>query len=379
MQTETSRIEPYRDDEVASALQELFAMPAFIEGMKKFLPPSLVDLMITEKDYVRTVFGIQERMIYPVLKMIEQASIEKLSSSGIEQLSKDQSYLFISNHRDIVLDSAYLNLLLFENKIPTSQIAIGNNLVVHRMSELLFRLNKSFVVMRKGQPRELYQHAIKLSNYILDQIHGNQSSVWIAQREGRAKDGNDLTQVSLLKMLSLSAKGSLADHFKNLQIVPVSIAYEFDPTDVVKTQSHLAKLANPDYKKTFEEDVAHILLGLNGQKGHVHIHFGNPLSEELDQLADADSDKLALELLAKIIDQQIHQNYQLHPINYVAADLLNEQQEFQAHYSLSEFARFTNEFKTKIEQFPPEQKEDGRKYLLGMYANPLLNAVATNV
>ena len=294
MNRETNRLEPFKDEEVSAALQELFEMPAFLLGMKRFLPSDLVDLMINEKDYVRSVYGVQERLIYPVLKMIERSSIDHLKAYGIENLSPDEAYLFISNHRDIVLDSAYLNLILFENKIPTSQIAIGNNLIVHRMSELLFRLNKSFVVMRKGQPRELYQHAVRLSNYIQTAIQEEKASIWIAQREGRAKDGNDMTQPSLLKMIGLAGEKNFKTYFQKLNIVPVAISYEFDPTDVVKTQSFLAKKADPNYKKTFEEDVQHILLGLKGHKGRVTIHYGKPLKQQLDLLDSAENNKQQL-------------------------------------------------------------------------------------
>ena len=376
MQQKDIRLTPFNDDEVSAALKELFAMPPFIKGMKQFLPPDLSAQLIDTYPTINTVFGVQEKLIYPVLQFIAHQSIKQLTASGIDNIDPQKGYLFISNHRDIVLDSAYLNMMLFEEGIPTSQIAIGNNLIIHRMSELLFRLNKSFVVMRKGAPRELYHHSIKLSNYIHQTIKEHGSSIWIAQREGRAKDGNDCTQLGILKMLTL-AKGelSLRSFFKQLNIIPVSISYEFDPTDVVKTKSYIAKMDDPNYKKTFQEDVQHILLGLKGNKGSVHIHFGQAINEQLDNLEETDSDKQQLEKIAHIIDQSIHQSYQLNPINYIAHDLLTNSNSFAANYSPTSFQAIAKEFVNKQKQFAPTKQEDAQNYLLGIYANPLKNAL----
>jgi hypothetical protein len=170
-------------------------------------------------------------------------------------LRRDEKYLFISNHRDIVLDSAFLNLVLFEHGFETSRIAIGDNLMKKRISELLFRINKSFVVRRGGSPRELYQHSLRLSEYIRDAITHKEDSVWIAQREGRAKDGDDRTQVGVLKMLGLSGGRNLKEHFRRLRIVPVAISYEYDPCGLLKTQEHLRKQSDPSYRKSFSVDL----------------------------------------------------------------------------------------------------------------------------
>ena len=375
MQQKDIRLTPFHDDEVSAALEELFAMPPFIKGMKQFLPSDLSAELIQTYPNIRSVYEVQEKLIYPVLQLIARQSIKRLTASGLENIDPQQSYLFISNHRDIVLDSAYLNMMLFEQGIPTSQIAIGNNLIVHRMSELLFRLNKSFVVMRKGAPRELYHHSIKLSNYIHQTIKEEVSSIWIAQREGRAKDGNDCTQLGILKMLTL-AKGDLPlpSFFKQLNIIPVSISYEFDPTDVVKTKSYIAKMEDPNYKKTFQEDVQHILLGLKGNKGNVHIHFGQAINPQLNSLNEAANDKQQLEKIASLIDHSIHQSYQLNPINYVAHDLLMNTNTFSTHYTPSTFQHFTEEFVNKQQQFDPSKQLEAKNYLLSIYANPLKNA-----
>ena len=288
--------------------------------------------------------------------------------------SQEKEYLFISNHRDIVLDSAYLNLMLFENQIATSQIAIGDNLMKNRVSEILFRINKSFVVKREGTPRELYAHSIALSKYIQRMILEKVDSVWIAQRGGRAKDGNDRTQPGLLKMISLSGGKMLKEHFQSLKVVPVAISYEIDPTGLLKTQEYLNKKRDPDFKKSFREDLDNMLLGIRGEKGKVHFNFGKPLEEELEVLDSAKNGKQQLEFLTNIIDQSIHTNYQLNPVNYVAYDLLNNSADFSDKYSAEEKAKYKLFFQTQIDQLASDEQEEGTKYLLGMYANPVVNA-----
>ena len=199
MQQNHTKPEIYRDDQVRAAIQELFSYEDFLAGMKAFVPPQLNKLILDEKDAVKTAEDFQKRVIRPFLKAVEQSSISNFTFSGTEHLSPEKSYLFVSNHRDIVLDSAYLNIILLEQGMRTSQIAIGDNLVANRLTELLFKINKSFVVKRSGNPREIYNHAVTLSEYIKETVTKEKDSVWIAQREGRAKDGNDKTQISLLK------------------------------------------------------------------------------------------------------------------------------------------------------------------------------------
>ena len=287
----------YTDNEAKAAIQELFASQKLLHGMKAFLPPMLNDLILSAQDQVNSVGDFQQKIAYPLFKAIEKDSISKLNARGLENLDPSAQYLFISNHRDIILDSAFLNVVLFERGFRTSQIAIGDNLMRHRISELIFHINKSFVVKRTGTPMELYRYSVQLSEYIWQQITGKTDSVWIAQREGRAKDGDDRTQVGLVKMLSLSTKTDLKNYFRELKVVPVAISYEYDPCDLLKTQEFLNKRANPDFKKTFEEDVQHMLLGLKGYKGAVNFDFSPPFMAELDAFDAIPSSKKQLEFL----------------------------------------------------------------------------------
>ncbi|MBL7808106.1 MAG: glycerol acyltransferase [Saprospiraceae bacterium] len=368
----------FNDEEARAAIQELFGFQSLIQGMKAFLPEPLFQLIMTEKDRIHSVRDFQEKIARPLLKVIEKESITQLTASGIDHFKQDEQYLFISNHRDIILDSAYLNIVLFERGFQTSQIAIGDNLMRHRISELIFHINKSFVVKRTGSPMELYRYSMMLSNYIWTQITQKIDSVWIAQREGRAKDGNDRTQVGLIKMLSLSCKDDLKSYFKSMKIAPVAISYEFDPCDLLKAQEFLNKRANPDYKKTFEEDVQHMLLGLKGNKGAVHFHFSEPFDAELDVFDTLPNAKKQLETLAEMIDERIHKHYKLHPINYIAQDMLTGSNTYSNYYSAEDRERIGTYFEQRFRLLTQDDEGLGKEYLLKMYANPLINQLAVS-
>ncbi|HLP96236.1 MAG TPA: hypothetical protein VK168_19470 [Saprospiraceae bacterium] len=368
----------FNDEEARAAIQELFGFQSLIQGMKAFLPEPLFQLIMTEKDRVHSVRDFQEKIARPLLKVIEKESITQLTASGIDRFKQEEQYLFISNHRDIILDSAFLNIVLFERGFQTSQIAIGDNLMRHRISELIFHINKSFVVKRTGSPMELYRYSMMLSNYIWTQITQKIDSVWIAQREGRAKDGNDRTQVGLIKMLSLSCKDDLKSYFKSMKIAPVAISYEFDPCDLLKAQEFLNKRANPDYKKTFEEDVQHMLLGLKGNKGAVHFHFSEPFDAELDVFDTLPNARKQLETLAEMIDERIHRHYKLHPINYIAQDMLTGSNTYSNYYSAEDRERIGTYFEQRFRLLTQDDEGLGKEYLLKMYANPLINQLAVS-
>lgn len=364
----------FTDAEVQAAVHEVFSHPAMLAGMRKLLPETLCQQLL---DAHATVVGsddFQVKMMVPFLAFVERASMDALTQSGVEGLAAGQKYLFISNHRDIGLDSAFINTALYQHGLTTTQIAIGDNLMRHRLAALIFKINKSFAVLRSGTPRELYGHSVRMSAYIHGQVQGGHSSVWIAQREGRAKDGNDFTQVGLLKMLALSATQPLGAYFRSLRIVPVTISYEYDPTDLAKTLTYLKRLHDPTYKKPMDEDVRHILMGVMGRKGRVHIHFGTPLGEA--EAADMDAlptPKQQLDCLARYLDRQIHSGYALRPINYFAYDLLSGGSTYERQYSAEDTDALAAYFDTRIAQLPDVQRTQGRDYLLAMYANPVRN------
>lgn len=374
MEKQVLKLEAYGDKELQAALKELFSFSDFLLGMERFLPQPLFQHILVQKDKVKTIFDFQKNIIRPFLLYIKELSISEITMSGLGQLKPGEKYLFISNHRDIVLDSAFLNMVLLKNGFDTCQIAIGDNLMQHRLAELLFRVNKSYVIKREGNPRELYAYALRMSSYIYDLISEKKDAAWIAQREGRAKDGNDFTQVGVLKMLSLSKKEDMKSHFKALKIVPVSISYEIDPCAFLKTREHLRKQADPTYKKAFQDDVDYIFQGLKGEKGHIHIAFGAPLDRALDELDTIGGDKKKLIAIAQQIDNVIHKKYRLHPINYVALDLLTQSKENTKYYTNDEFEKHQAYFNEQAQYLKPAFKKEGIKYLLGIYANPVINA-----
>ena len=363
----------FTDEEVSSGVQELFGQKSFVTGMQAFLPLELSEAFLNIHPTIKSSYDFQRDIIRPLLKHLENVSMTSLTESGLEKLDREKKYLFISNHRDIGLDSAFVNLLLFEAEYGTGQIAIGDNLMKHRIAELIFKINKSFVVRRSGPPRDLYNSLSALSNYIHKTISESTDSVWIAQRQGRAKDGNDFTQVSLIKMLGLAGGKNLINHLKNLNIVPVSISYEYDPCDYLKTKEYIDKNNNPDYQKSFSADMGSILQGLKGQKGRVHVSFGNPINEQIGALNEELKPKEILEKVASLIDQQILSSYQLNPINYVAADLLKEDSCFSEKYSHEERENNESYFNNILSKIEISDIKDAKEYLLGMYANPLLN------
>jgi hypothetical protein len=248
-------------------------------------------------------------------------------------------------------------------------------LVANRLTELLFKINKSFVVKRTGSPREIYKHAVTLSQYIKDTVTQKKDSIWIAQREGRAKDGNDQTQIALLKMLSLANKKDPVQYFKSLNITPVSISYEYDPCGYLKTKEYLDKKSNLNYKKVFNDDAQQLLLGIKGYKGHVHFHFEKPLNKRLNVLEKGTNAKEVLQSLAVIIDKAIHLNFKLNPINYYAHDQLSGSNYYHSQYSGSE-KELKDFFEILIEMLPLEEQVEGRAFMLKIYANPLYNKLS---
>lgn len=363
---------PFKDSEVFDATQVVFDDVAFVNGMKQYLPTELVDYFLKTKDDIHSVFDFQSKLTAPFLLAVQQASMRSRTISGIEHLSG--RHLFICNHRDIVLDPCFVNMAFYENGIETCEVAIGSNLVKRQITDYLFKLNRSFIVHREGNPRELYQHSVNLSNYIKDLIGNDEASVWLAQREGRAKDGNDNTQQGVVKMLSMAKEGDLIEHFKSLNIVPITITYEFDPCDILKTQEFIEKQHNPDFKKTFKQDVQNMLIGIQGNKGRTHFHFDAVLNEQLETLT-AKRPKEQLSAITALLDKVIQGNFRLFEINYIAHDILSNASTYQDKYTKADYAFYKKEFEEKLSIFNESDYESAKQYLLGIYANPVINYI----
>lgn len=364
-------IRPYYDSEVNQALRKVSAHP-MVKSMLKFIYPKASDEYISERiSNCKSIRDFQTKMITRGIETILSRSSHGVTVSGFEKLEKNTAYLYISNHRDILLDTCLLNISLFNNDLIMTASAIGDNLVQKSFLLELAKLNRNFLVQRGLGPREMLKSSKLMSEYIADTLLKDNRSVWIAQREGRTKDGNDLTQQGVLKMIALG-KGELSvfEYFKKIKIVPVSISYEFDPTDMYKMPELLAKHYEEEYIKSTNEDFNSILKGLTGQKKRIHITAGKVLDVELDVISDS---KIPLnkqfQQLASVIDNSIHSNYKLWPTNYAAYDMLHNTNIYAAHYSEKELRQFERRVARRINM----NDEVALHNFLAMYANPVEN------
>lgn len=362
----------YNDAEVRDALRDYVKHP-MIKGLLQYTFPNMAYGEIEKKVLAcNSIRDFQTQIIYHTVQKVLKKSSEGLSYSGFEKLDKNESYLYISNHRDIVLDTSLLNVVLFESDLKMTASAIGDNLVEKPFLLALSRLNRNFLVKRGLGPREMLQSSQKLSEYIRQLLLEEKRSVWMAQREGRTKDGNDRTQQGVLKMLAM-AKGedSLAEYFGKLKIVPVAISYEFDPTDVLKLPEIIAKRMETIYIKAANEDFKSILKGALGNKGRIHLSAGEPVSLEALQEIEAKSGSVneQLQTLTASIDRRVHRNYMLWPSNYIAFDLLNSSSMFEEHYTIKEKRQFERRLTRRVDF---KNALEVNSYLL-MYANPVIN------
>ncbi len=368
---EYNEIRPYRDNEIHEVIKALTKEEAF-KTLLQFLFPQIPANDFTQKLLsIRSVKAFQIEIIYPYIKGIIKNTTQGLTSEGLDTLDPNKSYLFISNHRDIVLDSAFLNILLLENGHETSEIAIGDNLLIYPWITQLVKLNKSFVVRRNLPSRQMLESSILMSKYIRHNITERKQSVWLAQREGRSKDGDDRTQTSLLKMLNMSGNGNFEDSFREVCIVPLSISYEYDPCDYLKAHEFLLKKENPEFKKSQADDLKHMAKGIQGRKGRVHFKAGAPIDAQLNGLNALDKNERLIKL-AETIDEQIHSNYKLWPGNFIAADTINQSKIFADKYSQQDVERFNNYIDEHISRVQGD-REFIHQALMKMYANPVKN------
>ncbi|WP_312824983.1 1-acyl-sn-glycerol-3-phosphate acyltransferase [Epilithonimonas sp.] len=364
-------IRPFYDEEVNDALQSVSKHP-MMKALMRFTFPDRDDSFWLEKlENVHSIYDFQSKVIYQTVLQILEKSSEGLSTSGFDKLDKNTSYLFISNHRDIVLDTSLLNLVLFEKELIMTSSAIGDNLVGKKILHIIAKLNRNFLVQRSVSIREQLSSSKTLSDYIYQLLTEENRSVWMAQSEGRTKDGNDVTQQGVLKMLAMAAgDSSLIDFFKNLKIVPLSISYEYDPTDALKMPQLIAKSKNEVYVKNKNEDFKTIISGVLGQKRRIHLHAGKVLNQELDCIAHQFENKnKQLQAIAQIIDKSIIGNYKLWPTKYIAYDLLYKTNLFSDLYTEEEKQLFERRLEMRIK----DSDETLRKHFLEMYANPISN------
>ncbi len=363
----------FTDGEYQEVATRLAEVEILMNAIKLYHPELTPEHVRTWLLSCQSIIQFQKEIVSStILKSIEE-TIKEVSFENFQNIKKNTQYVFVSNHRDIVLDSAFINYGLINNGFDGCEIAIGSNLLNIPWVKDLVRLNRSFVVQRNLPKQDMFMASVKLSSYIQYVLNKKKQSVWIAQREGRAKDGNDFTNPGLLKMFVLSAKTDLYQHLIHMNIMPVSISYEYDPCDAMKLKELMAKTNGETYVKAANEDYVHILTGIQGLKGNVKLSFCNPLNEKISNLSPHQNRNELLKNLSTIIDEEIFQHYQLWPNNYISYDLLNDSNTFESHYSSDEKQDFIKYVEKKLASVELLGNLQARQILLKMYANPLKN------
>lgn len=368
-----SAIEPYTAVEVPTAIRRLANNPMFARLVKTMNPSVDVKSFAALMECITTCDELQYMVMRPLIYQIQQRSMTSFTFDGLDNISKDQSYLFVSNHRDITLDAALLDVALIGEGFKTPEIGFGNNLMKNDFIVDLFRLNKMFTIIRDGSRREFYNNSVFLSNYIHHVLFEKKSSVWIAQRNGRTKNGDDRTDQGLLKMFSMAGTGDFESDFNKLQIVPVAMSYEYEPCDTMKAVAEYTSMTGL-YEKTPHEDVLSMMMGISQQKGDVHITICKPIEEaEVAKCASLQKNE-RFTALAEIIDNRIHQGYKLHATNFVAADMLRGGTEYVDFYSTEQMEKFLAYADNAMFKGPSTSaKEKLMEIFLSIYATPVFN------
>ena len=368
-----SGIRPYFDSEIQAALELLLSNDVFMQGAKQMFSDEIIENFKEIYPKFDTINSLQENFILPMLQIFLQKKSCNLTFSGIENIN--QPAIFISNHRDILVDPACLQLILVNNGFITTQIAVGNNLAAADWILAFMRLNKSFIIKRNLPKGEQIAAFKELSAYIRRTITESSESIWIAQREGRAKDSNDFTQPSIIKMFSLSGRGSLIENIKSLNICPLSISYEYDACDFLKVKEFLQRIENEHFTKTTQDDVLSMKTGIFGCTGNLHYAFNACINDELDKISEQKLHRNEqVEQITGIIDRKIHSSYKFFPINYFAYDKLYNERNFEKFYQ-NEKENLEQYFENQINKIdlPNFDRKLAEKRFLEMYSNTLKN------
>lgn len=374
-------IAPYDDSQFADKLSGLVHEPGFEHAVRYVMPDVDYPAFCQQLVNANSQAEFQTKIMKPFLEMLVMKTTSGLHPRGFEKLKNSGPVTFMTNHRDIVLDASFLNLCLLQDDMPTSEIAIGNNLLIYSWIEDLVRINKSFIVKRNLKLTKALEAARQLSGYMHYCIAVKHESTWIAQREGRAKDSNDLTQESLIKMLALAGGGTVVENIKTLNITPTSISYEFDPCDYLKASEYLSRRRDPDFHKSEHDDLLSMETGILGFKGEVYFTVGDCINDRLDALSPELERQELFHAIATIIDNQIHRGYHIFPCNYIAYDYLEKSDRFRGCYTEDDLTRFRAYLdrqldKVKLENVTEEERQYMKNMMLGMYAYPLHNYLA---
>lgn len=364
-------IRPYYDHEAHDAMQKLKNDPIFMKLVEYIWPGMTREEAFSKAEKVNDNMGFQLEFMHQAIRVIVERSSDGLTCSGFENVDPDKAYLYIANHRDILLDSAILQILLVEHGFKTSEITFGNNLMQGDFITDFGKINRMFTVLREGNSRELYEISQKLSAYIRHTILEKNVSVWIAQRNGRTKDGSDLTQTGLIKMLNLSSKKNFAESMKELRIVPLCISYEYEPCDDLKVQELYLSSLHSKYVKAPGEDLNSIITGIKQYKGRIHMALGKPIASELDEIEKTTgNENEKIKQLVNLIDEQLYNNYKLWPVNFIANDIANNSDQYATKYTPEEKEKFIGYINNKISTLKGDEQTLFNIFI-NMYSNPV--------
>ncbi len=372
-------IRPFSDEEMHQAVDSLLNDRQFriiLKGFVPWLPQSLVRVIIKMSLVgLKTTLGFQKRFMSPAIAYLLRKCSDGCQFENAKSNTYDRRYTFVSNHRDIVLDSAILDYKLIKDGAATTcEIAIGDNLLIYPWIRTMVRLNRAFTVRRSLASREILRSSQHMSEYIHFAVNEKRENVWVAQREGRAKDSNDRTQESVLKMLALGGEGTPVEKLKDLNIVPLTISYEFDPCDYLKAKEFQMKRDNPSHKKSRQDDLDNMKVGIRGYKGRIYYRCAPCINAWIDELADLKGNEFYQEV-ARRMDKEIHAGYELYPNNYIALDELNGDNANASHYTAKDKSRFDAYIDKQLAKIKLPNKDEAflKDKMLNMYANPLRN------
>lgn len=372
--TEYMDIAPFNDEEASAALTRLSNHPNTKWISKRIFPDQPDTLLGEILRNIHTVDEFQSIVMTKAIQWVIDHSVTQFTYDGLENLTSiEGKYLAMSNHRDIILDPAFIQLILLKNGLPDTQICVGDNLLKQKSVELLIRSNRMIKVIRGISARELYLSSQLLSKYIREVITSGTSSVWIAQRQGRTKDGMDTTEQGLLKMFDMSGTKDFTQNFKELNIIPISISYEYEPCDILKAREILISRTRK-YVKTETEDLESIIQGIMQKKGNVHINFGKPLTDEEIEEASLCDKNDRYQSIRLALDVRIIDGYKLWKTNYMAYDIVTEGSKYSSEYSPEELQAFKGYIEALLGKVEPElDRDELRDILLHIYSNPVLS------
>ena len=337
--TEFESISPYTDAEAAEALSKLAEYPLLSQISGHFFPEQSPDFLKNLLKSIKTIDDFQVLVMQKFVRWVLEHTAHNFSYDGISNIPTDKKFLALSNHRDIILDPAITQLILYTNGIPMTEIAVGDNLITNKTIEYLIRSNRMIKVVRGISARELYLSSQLLSKYIRLNITEGRSSIWLAQRQGRTKNGYDITEQGLLKMLDMSNAGDFQQGFEELNIIPMSVSYEYEPCDILKAREVVISRKHK-YVKAEGEDLNSIMVGIMQPKGNIHMNIGTPLtSEEIAAAARCDKND-RYQLIRHAVDRRVIEGYRLWKNNYIAYDIVNQSYKYSDRYSPEEMQAF---------------------------------------